>query len=45
MTEYELADTISSYAVQGGTFFTIWITIVSAYALVVYVAGKDLAPF
>lgn len=45
MTEYELADAISSYAVQGGTFFTIWLTILSAYALVAYAAGKDLTPF
>lgn len=45
MTEYELADIISSYAVQGGTFFAIWLTIVSAYALVAYVAGKDLTAF
>ena len=45
MTEYELADAISSYAVQGGTFFTIWLTILSAYALVAYVVGKDLTSF
>jgi hypothetical protein len=45
MTEYELADVISSYAVQGGTFFTIWLTVLSAYALVAYTAGKALSPF
>jgi hypothetical protein len=45
MTEYELADIISTYGVQGGTFFTIWLTILSAYALVSYVAGKDLTTF
>ena len=45
MTEYELADAISSYAVQGGTFFTVWLTIVSAYALVAYVTGKNLTGF
>ena len=45
MTEYELADAITSYAVQGGTFFTIWLTILSAYALVAYVAGSDLDAF
>ena len=44
MTEYELVDAISSYATQGGTFFTIWLTILSAYAITAYVAGKDLSP-
>jgi magnesium-transporting ATPase (P-type) len=45
MTEYELADLISTYGVQGGTFLTMWLTILSAYALVSYVAGKDLTTF
>ncbi len=45
MTEYELADVISSYAVQGGTFFTIWLTILSAYAVVAYVVGKNLTTY
>lgn len=46
MTEYELADAISSYVVQGGTFFTIWLTTtVSAYAVVAYTAGKSLSIF
>ena len=43
MTEYEYADAISSYAVQGGTFFTIWITILSAYGIVAYTVGKNLS--
>jgi hypothetical protein len=42
MTEYELVDAISSYATQGGTFITIWVTFVSAYALVAYTAGENL---
>jgi hypothetical protein len=42
MTEYELADVITSYSVQGGTFFAIWITIVSAYAVVAYGVGASL---
>ncbi len=45
MTEYELADLISSYAVQGGTFFTLWLTMLSAYAIVSYSVGKDLSFF
>lgn len=45
MTEYELADIISTYAAQGESFFTLWLTILSAYALVSYVAGKDLTTF
>lgn len=43
MTEYELVDAISAYATQGGTFFSFWLTILSAYAITAYVAGKDLS--
>jgi len=42
MTEYEYAELITSYATQGGTFFTIWLTILSAYALVAFFAGEKL---
>ena len=45
MTEYELADAVASYASGGGTFFTIWLTILSAYAITAYVAGRDLSTF
>lgn len=42
MTEYELADVITSYSIQGSTFFTIWLTAVSAYAVVAYRVGVKL---
>ncbi len=42
MTEYEYADVITSYATQAGTFFTIWLTILCAYALVAYTIGEKL---
>ncbi len=45
MTEYELVDIVASYASGGGTFFTIWLTILSAYAITAYVAGRDLSSF
>jgi hypothetical protein len=45
MTEYELADIISTYGVQGGGQMAGWLTILSAYALVSYVVGKDLTTF
>ena len=45
MTEYELADAISSYSAGGGTYFTIWLTILSAYAITAYIAGKDFTSF
>ena len=45
MTEYELVDAISSYATGGGTFFTIWLTILSAYAITAYVAGSGFTAF
>ncbi len=45
MTEYELVDVVASYASGGGTFFTIWLTILSAYAITAYVAGKNLTSF
>ena len=45
MTEYELAEAVASYASGGGTFFTIWLTILSAYAITAYVAGRDLSKF
>jgi len=45
MTEYELADAISSYSVQGATVFAIWLTIISAYALAAYTVGKNLSRF
>ncbi len=45
MTEYELADVISAYSVQGGTFFTIWLTILCAYAITAHVAGRDLSAY
>ena len=44
MTEYELVDVISSYATQGATFMTLWVTFVSAYAFVAYSVGKNLHP-
>lgn len=45
MTEYELVDAVGSYATGGGTFFTIWLTILSAYAITAYIAGRDLTAF
>ncbi|MEP0200814.1 MAG: hypothetical protein ABJ084_00080 [Halioglobus sp.] len=42
MTEYELADAVSSYATQGGTFMALWISILSAYAFVAYTTGEKL---
>ncbi len=45
MTEYELIDVVASYASGGGTFFTIWLTILSAYAITAYVAGRDFSSF
>jgi hypothetical protein len=45
MTESELVDIVASYASGGGTFFKIWLTILSAYAITAYVAGRDFSPF
>ncbi len=45
MTEYELVDIVASFASGGGTFFTIWLTILSAYAITAYVAGRDFSSF
>ena len=42
MTEYDYAELISSYGSQGGTFFAIWITIVSGYLIVAFLAGGRL---
>ncbi len=45
MTEYELLDSVVSYATGGGTFFTIWLTILSAYAITAYVTGRNFTSF
>jgi hypothetical protein len=45
MTEYELADLVSSYSVQGVTCFSIWLSVVSAYAISAYAVGSKLTPF
>ena len=45
MTEYELVDVIISYATGGGTFFAIWLTVLSAYAITAYVVGRELTTF
>ena len=42
MTEQELAGLISDYSSQGGAFFALWITIVSGYLIVAYLAGSSL---
>ena len=45
MTEYELVDAIASYNSAGGTFFTIWLSTLSAYAITAYMAGRELTSF
>ena len=45
MTEYELVDAIASYNSAGGTFFTTWVSILSAYAITSYAAGKKASVF
>ena len=45
MTEYELVDAIASYNSAGGTFFTMWLSTLSAYAITAYIAGRDLTSF
>jgi hypothetical protein len=45
VTEYELADAVSSYATQGGSFLALWVSFASAYALVAYTVGKKLLRF
>ncbi len=45
MTEYELVDAIASYNAAGGTFFTIWLSTLSAYAITAYIAGRGLTSF
>ncbi len=42
MTEQELATVISEYSSQGGTFYSVWITIVSGYLITAYLAGERL---
>lgn len=42
MTEHELATLISEYSSQGGTFFGIWVTIVSGYLITAFLAGERL---
>jgi hypothetical protein len=43
MTEYELQDLAFSAGGIAGTYGSIWITIISGYLLVAYVAGRDLS--
>lgn len=42
MNEKDYAELITSYATQGGTFFAIWVSIVSGYLIVAYLAGARL---
>ena len=46
MTGYELVDAIASYNSAGGTFFTMWLSTLSAYAITAYIAGRETSlPF
>ena len=45
MTEYELVDAIESYSSGGAAYFTLWVTVLSAYAITAYVAGRNLSTF
>jgi len=42
MTEAELIEVSIGYASSGGSYFTIWLTILSAYAVTAYLTGKSL---
>lgn len=42
MSEQDLAGIISDYSSQGGSYFALWITIVSAYLIAAYMAGSRL---
>ena len=42
MNEHDYADLITSYASQGATFLAIWISIVSGYLIVAFLAGARL---
>ena len=42
MTEYELADIVATYSSNAGSFFTVYLTIVSGYLVTAFVAGSRL---
>jgi hypothetical protein len=45
MTEADLLQGVIGYASSGGLYFSIWLTVLSAYAVIAYLAGKDLTTF
>jgi hypothetical protein len=42
MTEAELVEIVIGYASGGAVYFTIWLTILSAYAVTAYFTGNSL---
>ena len=45
MSEADLLQGVIGYTSSAGQYFTIWLTILSAYAVIAYLAGKDLTTF
>lgn len=45
MDEAELIEVIIGYTSAAGFYFTIWLSVLSAYAITAYVAGKEFSNF
>ena len=45
MTEYEYAELIAAYSSNAGTFFAIFLTLLSGYLIAAFVAGARLSRF
>ena len=45
MTEYEYAELIATYSSNAGTFFAIFLTLLSGYLIAAFVAGARLSRF
>jgi len=42
MTEYELADIVATYSSNAGSFFAVYLTLISGYLITAFIAGSRL---
>ena len=45
MSEAELVDSAIGYAANGASYFALWLTVLSAYAVTAYFVGKSFTTF